>query len=408
MTIAIFPADSLTYAAKADRIANALELPGTTSARPLGSMSGVRVGTPTDTVSVAGSTVTIKTHVGVIDKHTGADSGPFRYAVTANETLTLTAPHATLPRIDLITLRVDAPELSDGTGAPAVVAVRTTGTAAGSPVAPAPATTRELTLATVLVPQSGGGSAVVTWSAPYVPAAGGIIPVRTNTERDALHVAYPGTTDAPLYVHRKDATAGSRLEVNDGSGWSAVGSTPVTPGTIPMIPSSVAGTGVTVSGSRIVLSGATGNINLNGLFSSTYKHYMVKMRLKVTSGGGVGLTLRASGTDSSTGYDRTRLSGVGTATPTTAQSANAVNWELVAAALATGMHTVSIDLSYPADVDNTAAILTTASTDTPMTAAAAIVTATLSHRTAAAYDGLSLALSSSTATGYITVTAVNA
>jgi len=220
VTIAIFPADSLTYAAKADRIANALELPGATSARPLGSMSGVRVGTPTDTVSVAGSTVTIKTHVGVIDKHTGADSGPFRYAVTANETLTLTAPHATLPRIDLITLRVDAPELSDGTGAPAVVAVRTTGTAAGSPVAPAPATTRELTLATVLVPQSGGGSAVVTWSAPYVPAAGGIIPVRNTTERDALQTAYPGTTDAPLIAWRKDA---AKLELNSGSGWKPLG-----------------------------------------------------------------------------------------------------------------------------------------------------------------------------------------
>lgn len=222
--------------------------------------------------------------------------------------------------------------------------------------------------------------------------------VGTTSERTAALASFP---DGALWY---DTTLSAEYRKVAGA-W--VANTPsVTPGTIPMIPSSVAGTGVTVSGSRIVLSGATGTINLNDLFSSTYKHYMVKMRLKVTSGGSVGLLLRASGTDSTSGYDRQRLSGVST-TPAAAQALNTGSWELVAALLSSGVHTVSLDLSFPADADYTTGAFIASSVDTPMTTAAGVNNAAIGHRTASAYTGLSLALSSSTATGYITVTAVN-
>lgn len=391
---------------------------GATAARPTGARSGVRYGTPTDTVSLVAFAGTIKPHSGVMDVQTAAAAGPYFYAVTANETFTVSAAHATLARVDIVTIRIND-NVEDASGLETCTAHYKAGTAAGSPVAPTPDTTREMVIATIAVPASGGGNPVVSWVAPYAVAAGGIIPVRTNTERDALHVAYPGTADAPLVIwHKADAA----FYYNDGTGWAALGAdlAPIEAdvaalqaavadiGEISMTPTSVSGTGVSVSGSRIVLTGATGNISINGCFDPAYSHYVVKMRLAVASGGGgVGMTLRASGTNATTAYDRNRLSGVNT-TVSGAQSLNAASWELVAAVLSAGTHTVTLDLSSPAGALATTGILITASTDNPMTTAAAINNAAVQHRTATAYDGFSLAMSTAAFTGYITVTAVNA
>jgi hypothetical protein len=224
MTITVGPVNAVTgapsYTGKTFRQILGAALFGSTSSRPLGARSGVRIGTPTTTVSVSGSTVTIAPHQGIIDLQASAAAGPYLYANDANTTLTLNAPHATLTRIDLITARIDDPAESDGSSVPAVVFVYTAGTASGSPVAPSPATSRELTLATVTVPASGGGSAVVTWAAPYAATSGGFIPVRNTTERGDLATWYGPTTEDPLLVARKDATAGDNLELTvDGTNW---------------------------------------------------------------------------------------------------------------------------------------------------------------------------------------------
>lgn len=227
MTITVWPVNAVggspAYSGKTIRQAQSVAMSGATSARPLGTQSGVRFGTPTDTVSVSGSTVTIKPHAGILDKQASAAAGPYMYAIDANETKTLDAAHGTHPRIDIITVRLDDPAESDGSSNPAVVVVYKAGTAAASPATPTPATSRELILATIAVPQSGGGSAVVTWVAPYTVAAGAVVPVRDTTERDALATAVGPTTHAPLYVHRVDATAGRNLECTmDGTTWYVV------------------------------------------------------------------------------------------------------------------------------------------------------------------------------------------
>lgn len=227
MTITVWPVDAVSgapeYTGSMARQAMAATLFGATSARPLGARSGVRIGTPTDTVSVSGSTVTIKPHAGILDLQASAAAGPYWYAIDANETETLDAAHSTHPRIDIITVRIDDPAESDGTTDPAVVVVYKAGTAASSPTTPTPDTTRELIIATIAVPASGGGDGVASWVAPYAGSAGGIIPVRTTTERDALAAAVAPTTDYPLYVHRIDATAGLNLEVTrNGTDWEVL------------------------------------------------------------------------------------------------------------------------------------------------------------------------------------------
>jgi hypothetical protein len=190
---------------------------GASSARPLGAWSGVRIGTRSTTISVSGSTVTIAPHVGILDLEASAIAGPYWYSHDTSSTLTLNAAHATYARIDLITVRLDDPAESDGTSVPAITFVYTAGTAAAVPVAPSPATSRELILATINVPASGGGDGVVSWVAPYAAASGGIVPVRNTTERDALKTAVVPTTEYPLVVFRADATAGMNIEYNLGT-----------------------------------------------------------------------------------------------------------------------------------------------------------------------------------------------
>lgn len=190
---------------------------GATATRPTGARSGVRWGTPTTTVSLVAFAGTIKPHSGVMDVQTAAAAGPYFYAVTANETFTVSAAHATLPRVDIVTIRIND-DVEDSSGLESATAHYKAGTANASPVAPSPDTTREMIIATIAVPASGGGNPVASWVAPYAVAAGGIVPVRTSTELTTLWSAYPPTTDAPVITTRKDASAGKIIEYSvDGT-----------------------------------------------------------------------------------------------------------------------------------------------------------------------------------------------
>jgi len=104
-----------------------------------------------------------------MDVEVAAECGPYAYAVDAAITGSMTAAHATLPRVDILWMRVDDPP-EDGTAVPQVVGGYTAGTAATTPAAPAtPA--RCMVLGWVNVPASGGGSPTVTWKATYASAA---------------------------------------------------------------------------------------------------------------------------------------------------------------------------------------------------------------------------------------------
>lgn len=119
-----------------------------------------------------------------------ATQGPYLVTFSANETGTITTPNATNPRIDLLVVTIDDAGASDGSGARQGRVQYVVGTAASSPVAPAvPA--RSTLLATLNVPVSGGGTATVTMG-PMAVAAGGILPVRTASERTAIAAPHDG------------------------------------------------------------------------------------------------------------------------------------------------------------------------------------------------------------------------
>lgn len=168
-------------------------LAGATAGRPLGVRSGVRPGTPATTVTYASGTVAVGPHAGVIDGQTAAEAGGYEYssdgAVPVASNLTADASN---PRIDLVSVQVSDPSESDGTAAASVQFIYTQGTAAASPLAPgdagAPvaAPPRSFPLARVNVPKSGGGTPTVSWVAPYMAAAAGVLPVDTLANLRAL------------------------------------------------------------------------------------------------------------------------------------------------------------------------------------------------------------------------------
>jgi hypothetical protein len=210
------------YSGQDFRVSRSAMLAGASSARPLGAWSGVRIGTPADTVSVDGTEWTVGAHSGVIDKHTATNAGPYLYAVTVAETGDVDPAHATYARKDIIWVRIDDPAQSDGSSVPAAVVGYTAGTASASPATPStPA--NSIRLAVLNVPVSGGGSTSVTWSATYAAAAGGIIPVRSTAERATLATAFAPTTENPLVVWQADVAR--PLTSDDGANWKLMDGT---------------------------------------------------------------------------------------------------------------------------------------------------------------------------------------
>ena len=147
-------------------------LAGATAARPLGAISGVRPGTPSDTVTATATVWTVKPHAGILDVETAPEAGPYGYAIDANVTAAVTAAHATYTRWDGIYVQLSDPGEGDGTPAPGVAVVYVAGTPAAAPAMPAqPA--RSILLARIVVPKSGSGAPSVVWLAPIMAVAGG-------------------------------------------------------------------------------------------------------------------------------------------------------------------------------------------------------------------------------------------
>jgi hypothetical protein len=192
-------------------------LPGATAASPFAVASGVRQGTSTTTVTTTSTTWTMGLHAGVLNLESAVESGPYCYAVNTAQTGSVNAAHATLPRVDIVWVRLDDPAEGDGSSVPAVVAGYTAGTANASPVAPAtPA--RCMVLAQLNVPASGGGAPTAVWKAPQI----GELPVcrlttsavttTSGTPATFGSVAFNAETYDPLNLH-DNATNNSRITV---------------------------------------------------------------------------------------------------------------------------------------------------------------------------------------------------
>jgi hypothetical protein len=176
MPVDVWAIDSLTLSGLETRRVEASTVMADGTA--LGSRSGVRPGDPGLTVSLAGSTINVSAGVAVIGY---SGQGTYKVAIPSSVSPgTLTAAHATLPRIDLVYLRV-WDNAVDASGLNQADVVYLAGTAAASPVAPTPAGTQiYVPLATISVPASGGGSPTVSLTVrPYTVAPGGILPSAT-------------------------------------------------------------------------------------------------------------------------------------------------------------------------------------------------------------------------------------
>lgn len=207
------------YSAIDDRRMHSVLLGGATAARPLGARSGVRPGTPSTTVAVSGGYWTVRPHAGCMDI-AGAANGAYQYATDA-ETAPVLIPsaHASWARVDAVYARLDDPGNGDGTTTPQLVYGYEPGTPASSnPLPPTVWTgvSRSMLLAYVDVPAASAGgtsAASVRWVAPYSFAAGAIISVRNQAERDLITW---GTAENPATVWRADLF---RHERNAGGGW---------------------------------------------------------------------------------------------------------------------------------------------------------------------------------------------
>lgn len=168
----------------------------------LGGRAGVVPGGGGLGVSISGTTITVGSGAAWVYQ---SGQGMYRVSLPSGGTLTLTAAHATLPRTDLVYLRVWDTNV-DASGLTQADVVYLAGTASSTPVAPTPAGTQiYLPLATISVPASGGGSPTVSQTVrPYTVAPGGILPSATAPASPYTGQFYDNGTDLLRY---------------NGSGW---------------------------------------------------------------------------------------------------------------------------------------------------------------------------------------------
>lgn len=275
----------------------------------------------------------------------------------------------------------------DGTDSNPVIGV-VQGTAAPSPSVPSlSAYPGAIELARILVPSgvtATNSGTTITQTALFTAAAGGVVPVRTTTERDA------GTWLESQRIYLLDSDS---EQYYTGSSWlDARGN---------ILPTGVAGTGTTLSGSVVTATTAT-SISVNGCFTSGFSVYDVTFDLTASGAATLAFVLRASGTNATSAYDYQYNATVnGTNFP--AQVLNGSNVALNAQAFA-GKVNGTIKLFNPATAVATTGPVVLGGAANPMTTTAALTqNGFISHRTATAYDGFTITPSTGNLTGTVTI-----
>lgn len=147
------------------------------------------------TVSGTPEAVRVAPGLGVITDVTRG--GSFQVAVTAEESVNLAArPGAGTSRIDVVYLLVKNSDVIAGDGARDADVGVATGAASASPSAPG-IPSGAMQIARLTVPASG--AVVVSGLLPRIAALGGVLPVASQAERDAISPLYDG-----LLVFRED------------------------------------------------------------------------------------------------------------------------------------------------------------------------------------------------------------
>lgn len=178
----------------------------------------------------------------------------------------------------------------------------------------------------------------------------------------------------------------------------------ITNGLFPVVPTSVVN--ATLSASGKVTASAVSSFSVNGCFTAAYENYLIKFDLTTAAAGALSGLLRASGTDSTTGYDSQRLTASSTATPSAAQSLNIGSWPLTVAGLAS-RGVGNLELFSPMQAASTAGMVSAGQTPNPMTTAAVLISSLIQHRPSTAYDGLTITASTGAMTGSIRIYGFN-
>lgn len=179
-----------------------------------GARSGL-VPASTARVTISGMTVTVGDIKGVVYTALSTTIGPYKVALPSR-THTVSTAHATLARKDIVYLRVRDHDQDLSTFYDADT-VYLAGTASGSPAEPTiPVGTIGVKIATIDVP-AASTTPTVTYNSPFVVANGGVLPIRTTSER-------PPNPWAGMACYRLDTLT---LEIYNGSTWASLGE-PVT------------------------------------------------------------------------------------------------------------------------------------------------------------------------------------
>ncbi|MGI5232855.1 hypothetical protein [Actinoallomurus sp. CA-142502] len=195
-------------------------------AGPIQARSGIKpaAGTPglVKQTGTASKSVTVEPFQAVIQGSRATAAGPYLATLDAQKTLdllTATPADGTNARRDLIIARQSDTQWSDASTA--MVVQQVVGAPSGSPVDPTPTAGDYLTLARVTIPANATTitAAMITDLRPYAVATGGILPVASQAERDAL-AKFVG-----MSVWRMD-TSPNQLETWNGTSWVVVGPQP--------------------------------------------------------------------------------------------------------------------------------------------------------------------------------------
>lgn len=213
--------NGVAYAASDERLlSSGLWMPGASTA-PFSARAGRRVNGTGLSVSVGGAPEawTVTPGWGVIYDAAYAAQGPFNFEIPAAKTANMPARPATgLSRIDLIVARIYDTDI--GVGAVKEVKIELVPGDAASPATAPAIPALSLVLATLSVPAAG--AITVTQSTQRTVAAGGILPVATTAERDALPNPWRGLVVDNAQTGRIEhfnGTAWKQLREVDDTGW---------------------------------------------------------------------------------------------------------------------------------------------------------------------------------------------
>lgn len=229
--------------------------------------------------------------------------------------------------------------------------------------------------------------------------------VMTGIPRFATSAARNAALTAPAagWLSRVDTDRFVRYATGSGTTWVPYGS-----GLFQLIPSSVSGTNASLGTSGVITLAAATSASVNGCFTTAFANYRLVFDMAMSAAATLDMVLRASSTDTTTGYDRSRTGGTGTGgTASTLQALNSASWVISAASLI-GRHNHILDIFNPQVASTvTTCQYTSTATDNPMTAAAAQAQGVLQQRATTQFDGFTITPASGNLTGTLRIYGYN-